>query len=35
VLPCEKATAAVVAHLRSDRPCFVTRFAMPAADAAA
>lgn len=34
VLPCEKTTGAVVAHLRSDRPCFVTRFAMPAANAA-
>ncbi len=34
VLPCEKDPAAVVAHLRSDRPAFVTRYA-PAADVAA
>ena len=27
VLPCEKSSAAVIAHLRSDRPSFVTRFA--------
>jgi len=27
VLPCEKSSAAVVAHLRSNRPSFVTRFA--------
>ena len=27
VLPCEKSPVAVITHLRSDRPSFVTRFA--------
>ena len=35
VLPCEKSPAAVIAHLRSDRPSFVTRFAAVASGVAA
>lgn len=35
VLPCEKSSAAVITHLRSDHPSFVTRFAAVASGVAA